>query len=337
MELNDDQRRDAWLTERREMITSTDLAAIMHLPGAFGSPMRVWLDKTGRAERSQEVPEEMIWGQRLQQAILVGYSEREGCPVELVDEYTLFRSPTCDRLGASLDARVQSGDRRPVDAKNIGYMDPEKWGEPYSSDVPAAYVMQLHGQMEVLGTPIADLAALFGGRKLVVYRVPRDEEIVAAAREAAVDFWDRYVKTDTPPPVDASDDWTRFLRSRAQKSDAYLDVKTMEQEAYYRAVEAVEMLQSAKKDAAETEEEEALCANRVRAIIGDHAGLIVPGMRVHYKQNKPSKKIDWEAIVRHLTCRADAEMLQHLIDEYTTEKPGNRPLILKTAKEAKKD
>jgi putative phage-type endonuclease len=337
MELSDEQRRDAWLTERREVITSTDVPAIMHLPGAFGSPMRVWLDKTGRAERSKEVPEEMIWGQRLQQAILIGYAEREGVPIELVDEYTLFRSPTCDRLGASLDARVQSGDRRPVDAKNVGYMDPEEWGEPYSSDVPAAYVMQLHGQMEVLGTPIADLAALFGGRKLVVYRVPRDEEIVAAAREAAVDFWDRYVKTDTPPPVDASDDWTRFLRSRAQKSDAYLDAKTMDQETYYSAVEAVEMLQSAKAEMAAAEEEEALRANQVRAIIGDHAGLIVPGMRVHYKQSKASRKTDWEAIARHLAGRADAELLQHLIDEYTTEKPGNRPLILKTAKEAKKD
>jgi predicted phage-related endonuclease len=334
-------RRSAWLAARREVVTATGLASIMRIPDAYGSPMGEWLEKMGRSEQPAEPIERMIWGQRLQQAILVGYAEREGQPIELVDEYELARSTTCKHLGASLDARLQGGDRRPIDAKNIGYQDPVVWGEPYTDQVPPRLVVQLHGQMEVTGAPIADLAALFGGNRLVIYRVERDEKVISACREAATDFWERHVVPDVPPPVDGSDEWTRFLRSRAQRFEKYLDVKDLDPDSCEKAVASVNLLALAKEAKKDAEALEALHGNRLRDLIGENAGLVLPGSRLHYRQNKPSSVADDDGYIAYLErlaylAGAKPKALRRIrARRFTGSKPGNRPLILKTAKEAK--
>lgn len=330
--MTETERREAWLAARREVVTATGLASIMRLPDAYGSPMGEFLEKKNRVDRKDEPIERMIWGQRLQQAILVGYAEREGQPIDLADEYELARSATCKYLGASLDARLQGGDRRPIDAKNVGYQDPAAWGEPYTDQIPTHFNVQLHGQMEVTGAPIADLAALFGGNRLVIYRVERDEEVIAACREAATNFWERHVIPDIPPPVDGSDEWTRFLKSRAQRFEKYLDVVELDPDIREQAVASVNLLALAKEAEKDAEALKALHGNRLRDLIGEHAGLVLPGSRVHCKQNKPSQIVDWESVAK--VCGQSFPHFDEVVKLNTHEKPGNRPLLLKTTKES---
>lgn len=340
--LHEKAAEERWLAARRQVVTSTEVAALMGIPGAYGSRMGIFLEKQGKAERG-ETPDWMEWGKRIQQATLIGYAEREGVPLELVDEFDFRRSSTCQYLGASLDARWQTRDLRCVDAKNIGFADPEEWGDEYTDEFPARYVAQGHVQMEVTGTAVFDLAVLFGGRKLAIYRAQRDEEIIAACREVATRFMEQHVQRDIPPPVDASDEWTRFLNSRKQRYERYLEIGAMEPAAAAEAARWVERLQKAKeaKDAIEMEEQ--LAANHVRAIIGENAGLIGPFGRLHYKQNKPKTLFDAGGYIAHLEGLLGVagigldDLSKVRSAKFTSTVPGARPLSPKWTKTAKEE
>lgn len=324
-EKTEEQRRTEWLEQRRRHITSTDVPTLMKLDDSYGSPMGVFLDKRGLAEHSAEVPEYMEWGNRLQVGILKGYADRVGEPVDLADPYELIAVPDFPLLAASLDARWHEKDLRPVDAKNVGVFAPREWGESYTDEIPARYIVQLHVQMLATGTQVADLAMLFGGQRMRIYRVERDEEIAAACREVAERFYHDHVLADLPPPVDASDEWSRFLNSRKQKTDDFI-------EATPEAVDWAKRLREAEatKDEAEAREKEA--RNHLKLIIGENAGVIGPFGRISFKRNQDSEKVDEKAVIDELAvklCGVDPELagfVEAVIQKHTTSKPGARPL-----------
>lgn len=352
-DLTEAERLERWLAARREVVTSTGLAALMGVPGAYGAPISEFLEKLGRSERG-DPPEYIEWGKMLQRPTLIGYSEREGVAIDLIDEYEFVWSGTSRYLGTSLDARVQGHDERCVDAKNIGVQDPVDWGEPYSDQVPARYVVQLHGQMEATDTKVADLAVLFGGRKLVIYRIERDEEIIAACREAAEQFMKGHVipavqaitAGEDPmryaPPVDGSEEWRKFLSSRKQRFKDYLDVAALPDAEAATIIEWATKLEAAKERKEEVTLEESTAANHLRQIIGEHAGIVGPFGRIHYKRSKDGETFDAEGYIRYLeqiamrSAGAHAPALDRVkAKRYTTPKPGNRPLLPKWSREAK--
>jgi hypothetical protein len=77
----------------------------------------------------------------------------------------------------------------------------------------------------------------------------------------------------------------------------------------------------ARKDEAKAEED--LAKNHIRAFIGEHAGLITPYGKIHYKRNATSRKVDWEGLARSKSPTADE------IARFTSEKEGARPLMPK--------
>ena len=330
--MHEAERRESWLAERRRHITSTDLPAIMGLDGAFNSKMGIFLDKLGRASNDEATPEWIEWGTRLQDSILKGYADRVGEAIDLHDPYTLIEVPDHPLISVSLDARWREKDRRCVDAKNLGFFDPKKWGPPDTDEVPAGYVVQLHAQMDATKTAVAELACLFGGHRLLIYRVERDDEIVAACREAATDFWTRHVLTDTPPPVDGSAEWTRFLSSRKQSSE-----KVVEADA--DATRWALALREAKEAKAAAEEREQEAGNHLRAVIGEHAGLRGEFGRLSYRRSKDSPVVDQDTLIAALATRlgeldpAAKQFVAAVTKKCTTTKPGNRPLRATWARE----
>jgi putative phage-type endonuclease len=318
--VTEEQRREAWLAARREHITSSDLAAIMGLPGAYGSPMGVYLEKQGLLEKG-EAPTWLEAGIRLQPVILEWYADDRAVAIEHADPYELVVCADHPILAASLDARWHQGDRRPVDAKNVRVRSADEWGEDGTDEIPARYVVQLHAQMLSTRTEISDLATLFAGADPGWFRVPYDAEIGAAIIEAAESFWTRHVLADVPPPVDGSDEWTRFLASRAQKTQDYL-------QATPDVLGWVEKMRDAvaRKDEAKAEED--LAKNHIRAFIGEHAGLITPYGKIHYKRNKDGHVVDHDAALRDLATKSGVDLATFLT-KFTTTKPGNRPLMPK--------
>lgn len=314
------KKEKAWLEKRKQHITSTDTASIMGIPGAFGSPMSVYLEKKDLLEKKDR--EQLQAGIRLQPIILEWYADKLQVAIEHADPYDLVVCEAHPILAASLDARWNDGDRRPVDAKNVRVRDPEEWGEDGSPDIPARYVVQLHQQMLCTGVPVADLAALFAGHDQGWFRIDEDPEITAAIIEADETFWTKHVAADVPPPVDGSDAWTKFLASRKRKLE--LEEITPELRS------SIYALREARAELERFTELEAEAANRIKLAMGDYEVLKGDFGRISFSWSKDREALDLEAYVAELEKRildqdpGAAPLLQAAKKKLTTTKPGTR-------------
>ena len=73
-----------------------------------------------------------------------------------------------------------------------------EWGRDGDDDaVPLHYQAQCMWYLGITGQPWCDVAALIGGQRLVIRRIHRDDETIAAMLERADDFWHRHVPSST--------------------------------------------------------------------------------------------------------------------------------------------
>jgi putative phage-type endonuclease len=313
MRMSDKERRAAWLEERRKHITGTDIASILGL-SKFRSPVDVWLEKRNEGVE-QEVNEQMKWGHRLERGILRGYEEETGHLLAYADPYKLITAPDCMLLGATLDARHAGGDLRPVDAKNIGRAVAGEWGEPESDDIPIYYALQLHMQMIVAKTDIADLAALFWGSKFARYIVHADAEIAATIKTEAEAWWKRHVVNGECPPLDGSKSASEYLARKWAKNTEVLIAS--DQETDIIAVS----LREVRKSITEQESIESAYINQLKERIADAAGIKGEWGRISWKRTRDSAKVNWEAIATHLGATSE------LVTKFTEKTHGYRRFL----------
>lgn len=323
------QRREAWLAARREHVTSSDIPAIMGLPDAYGSPMAVFLEKKKLLEKG-EAPVYLEAGLRLQPVILEWYSDRRGVAIRHEDPYELVVSREHPIIAASLDGRWWDVEKNQptvcVDAKNVRRVNTDEWGPEGTDEIPGRFVVQLHVQMLCTETPVhAELAALFAGAEPRWYAVPWDPEIAAGIIEAGETFWRDHVMKDIPPPVDASDDWTRWLNSRPVRGD-YVEATA---EILKLRKRAVALARAGKV----IEERETLAKNQIRDFIGERPGMWFTDpatgkvKKVHYKRNKDGQDVDTDGALQALAAEFRFD-LTSFMRQFTKTKPGARPLML---------
>jgi len=283
----EEAQRARWLALRLNHLTGTDLAKIM-----AGKEMEVWLDKKQQSTRG-EAPEYFYWGNKLQPKILEGYADKVGQPIEHADPYDLIENPHQPLFSVSLDARWTQGDKRCVDAKNVGYMDAMVWGPPGSTLIPDAYYVQLQMQMAATDTPFADLAALFGGRKLAVYTIERDQALIDDLYNIGLAWWQKHIVGDTTPPVEGTDTWLKYLASRRQTSNQVV-------EATEADVPWVVQLREARLTGTQAEALEKEARAHLELSIGEHAGMAGPGFKLSFRKSTDSNKVDWQKVAEQL-------------------------------------
>jgi len=77
----------------------------------------------------------------------------------------------------------------------------ESWGASGSNRIPIPYALKVQWYMGLMPSVKAfDLAVLFGGRDLRIYRVHRDEMLIAYLQKEAERFWMEHVLKRIPPP-----------------------------------------------------------------------------------------------------------------------------------------
>jgi putative phage-type endonuclease len=327
---SDDERKAAWLAERRTCITGTDIAAIFGL-NSFAGPIDVWLSK--KAPVTIEANDAMEFGNRFQRPVLEVYSERVGMPIEFADPWTLHRVPGFPLLGASLDARWITGDRRPVDAKTAGWKSSE-WGEAGSDEFPTSYQLQLAVQMMATETQVADLAVCFGGyggHKFARYTMVADPEVQDAIRDKAADWWQKHIIGDVPPEPDGSENYSEYLKVRFARSTMVTKPVTAEVAEWAASLrEATERLKV-------IEGEKERLQQLLKTYLGEASAI--PGICT-WKNNKNSLKTDWQAAfgnlrnfvldpeIQKLSTPLDA--ISHAVDSNTHDTPG--PRVFRLAK-----
>ena len=192
-----------WHELRAQDITSTDCAALFGM-SPYCTPFELWHRKREATTIQIEDNERMCWGRRLEAAIAYGIAEDEGWQVRPFKVYV--RDPEY-RIGASFDFEVvgHPDGQGLMEIKNVDrlvYM--KDWQD---DEAPPHIEIQAQHQLAVTGYDWTLIAALVGGNTPAKLRRKRDDEVVAAIRAKAREFW-RSIEDNKPPspvfPEDAA-------------------------------------------------------------------------------------------------------------------------------------
>jgi len=139
-------------------------------------------------------------------------------------------------------------------------------GEYGEDEIPERHLVQVQWQLEVCDVPAATLVALVNG-DYREYPVARDRELGELLLACVGKWWRDHVLARVPPPVDGSADYAAYLRRRHP-----MDVlpPLSETPELRDLVAKLREAKAALKAAAEVESE---ASNRLRAALGDAAGI----------------------------------------------------------------
>lgn len=246
-------------------------------------------------------------------------------PPTIVHARSPYLFATADRIVVPVGRRARAEWKALVEAKNRGQYRKQEYGDS-PDEIPEADIVQVQAQLECLDLPKGWLVALFGGNDWREYCVVRDREMGRQLVAFAEQWWRRHVVEGQPVSMDGSDASTDYLRRRYPRENAPLLEATPELK------ELVQMVRLSREALKESETAEAECSNKLKAALGEAAG--VEGL-CSFKQNKDSTKVDWQAVVDdiqkayrlRLGDEAD-RILEAALATFTTIKPGARQLRL---------
>lgn len=199
-----------------------------------------------------------------------------------------------------------------LEIKTAGWGKSGDWGLEGTDEVPENYNLQVHHYMALTGLKYAEIAVLVGGSDFKIYRVERNEELIAVLIAQGSYFWDTYVLPQVPPPIDGTKGATRMLRALYPDSD---DTQMDASDELHQTVLKFFRKQAEVK---ELSAEELALKNEIIASMAESGMLAGPGYKITNKRTKDGTKIDYKGLI------AEAGVRQEVIDAYTTEKPGYR-------------
>lgn len=288
---------------RRLGITATDISAILGV-NPYRTPLDVVLEKRGERPPYKET-ERSRWGHILEPVIRTDYEERHGVSVHVSG--TLHR-PADEWMMATPDGLVylKSGDQladrgleikvHGRDAVRFGYA---QYGDPGTDDVPLWELCQCAWGMAVTGLRRWDLVPFIDGAPND-YIIDRDDDLIDDMIERARKFMSDYLEGGNAlPEPDGSKSWDRYLRKWKTHDAVFVNVAENLQ-----ALADIARLKDLRGQEAVIEKQLDTIVQRLKLIIGDHAGLEfpadrsnAPAQRITWKRNKPGKDIDWLGVL----------------------------------------
>lgn len=305
-----DLEREDWLEVRRTGIGSSDAAAAVGL-NPYQSQLELWMHKVGKAELLPQIdPSDdtspMFWGTLLEPIVAAHYTKRTGNKVRRVN--AVLQHPNHPWMLANVDREVVgSSEVQLLECKTAGIHGARLWKD----GVPEYVQLQVMHQLAVTGYRAADVAVLIGGQELRIFRIERDEALIARLIEMEQAFW-QLVASQTPPSGDGSDSAEKALRCLYPHSDA--DVVDMSDDPQLNATYEALLLARDQLDAAQKHEA------RLRQAIQIHMGeagkaTFACGGSVTWRRSKDGQAFDTGQFVKDHPEMAKA---------YLSTRPGSR-------------
>ena len=203
-----------WLENRKGSIGGSDAGAIMGCVGQWGSPLTVFLQKTGNT-MAKEMSSAAKRGKILEPVIREYFKEEY--PKLTIEKlpYMLYH-PEYPFISANLDGIIDAGDGAEINGNRIeglGGLEIKSTKSGYgfgSDEIPDGYYCQIQHYLAVTGLNWFILAAYFLEKEeMSYYVIPRDETFIAKLIEAETKFWKNNVLTGEWPPalgIDAEED-----------------------------------------------------------------------------------------------------------------------------------
>lgn len=222
-----DWTREEWLAERRKSLGGSDIGSALGLC-KWRSPYAVWAEKTGLTPEEPD-NEAMRQGRDLEEYVAERFSELTGKKVRRVN--AILRNDDFPHLHANIDRDIV-GEDAGLECKTASALNTSRFR---GAEFPASYYTQCVTYLAVTGYKRWYLAVLVLGREFKVYQVttvPDDEvpewcagSVYVGAEEFdslkafAARFWEQYVETKTPPPVDGSESTAETIETIFAESD----------------------------------------------------------------------------------------------------------------------
>lgn len=282
--------RDEWLEIRGRGIGGSDVAALMGL-SAYKSPLRLWLEKTGRVEPDDLSGNEAVsWGVTLEPIIREKFAATH--PEYVVQQPSgVYQNTLCPWERASLDAELfdkENGTFGVLEIKTAG----ERMADDWKNGVPVYYQTQVTHYLNVTGYSFAWVAVLIGGQRYKEFKFWPDESDREAVRNAVRSFWG-FVQQDTPPALVGHADEGRALT--ALHSEDSGDI--------VQASSDLDGIISRYRDISEQikalEVERQTIANEIKKSVGNAHGFTTDVYKVVWLRNS-RKTIDYKALEKDM-------------------------------------
>lgn len=302
--------RDAWLEVRKSGIGSSDAAAAVGL-NPYMSPLELWMEKTGRASTNGEhagFDDPRYWGTLLEPYVAIGYQQKTDRRVRKVN--AVLQHPAFPFMLANIDREViGSPEAQILECKTAGEFGSRLWRD----GVPEYVEIQVQHQLAVTGKAAADVAVLLCGQQLEIFRIPRDEDVIARLIVLEARFWE-HVETDTPPPADGSESSARALRQLYPGGGDTLDLS----ENQYLSQVLTELRALRSELDAKGRRAEAL-KQALQEAMGDASRAVFATGEVTFKRAKDGAQLD---------TRRLAQDHPDIAARYTVTRPGSRRFVI---------
>lgn len=181
--------------DRNEYMGCSELAAAVGL-NPWRTPLDVYLEKTGQVPRTDLSDNEAVYfGHVLEDVVAQEFSRRQGFKVQRQSAEIVH--PRLPFLRGHIDRRIV-GRRAGLECKTAGIRQAQHYGEIGTDEVPAHYLIQCAAYLSITGWDEWHLAVLIGGQDFRVYKIPRDEGLIATLEARAEAFW-QAVQDRNPP------------------------------------------------------------------------------------------------------------------------------------------
>jgi putative phage-type endonuclease len=269
--------------DRQKFIGGSDVAAILGL-SPWKTPLQLWQDKTQPAMPENVDPAKakiFARGHRMEPYVVDLLSAESG--LKIARRNARYVDPEFSFLAAEIDAEAETGEN--IEIKTVSPFKAADWGELGTDSIPVYYTAQAQHGMMIKGASVCVFGVLIGGDDFRIYRVERDELVIAAIRAAEVKFWREHVETlQPPPPMDAEDVARLFPR----------DIGTAV-EADTNALIAVNELRELNVEAGEIERRIDGCKESIKRAMGDAARLTLNGKDLATWKSQSARRFDQRA------------------------------------------
>ena len=314
-----DLSREDWLQVRKQGIGSSDAAAACGIH-PYLSMLELWMIKTGRMSSNIDTSGNngiegyapLYWGNTLEPMVAKYYQEHTGNKVRRIN--AVLQHPDLDKafMLANLDYAITGNDEVQIlECKTAGEHGAKLW----KHGVPLYVTCQVQHQLAVTGKQAAHICVLLCGHEAKIYKVERDEHLIASITEHERLFW-QYVEMDTPPTPDHSESAARALKQLypTAKPSSKIDLrndnganKLFEQLLNYRAsMEDIEQRHDQVK-------------HQLQTLIKDNEVAIFDKGAISWKRTKDSVGLDSKAVIK---------AYPELLKQFSKTKQGSRRFVI---------
>ena len=193
---NTGANRSQWLARRRKGIGGSDTASLLGL-SKYSSPYIIWADKTGKLPEKDDTPQ-MRLGRDLEAYVAERFTEQTGLKTRR-DGRTITNQQYPYSY-AHIDRRIV-GQSTGLECKTCS---PYRSGEFDEHEYPIEYYTQALHYLAITGWDKWYIAVLILDGTFQVYEILRQDVLaeINELQEQITFFWESFVLTDTPPPMD---------------------------------------------------------------------------------------------------------------------------------------